>query len=82
MSIRLTLRAAASSSTGGSDLVGSDGKKTSSMGVGSLPQQPCPSNAPVYMQGDEFPPNHILGNWAGGCDRLLSVSSYHWGSER
>jgi hypothetical protein len=65
MSIRLALQTAASSSAGDIDLASSDGKKTSRMGVGSLPQQPCPSNAPGFMQGDEFPPNLILGNSEG-----------------
>jgi hypothetical protein len=62
MSIRLTLRAAASSSAEGIDLVSSDDKTTPRMGVEGLRQQPCHSNAPGFMQEDEFPPNHILGN--------------------
>ena len=62
MSIRLTFRAVASSSAGGIDLVSFDEKTTPRMGVGRLRQQLCSSKTPGFMQGDEFPPNTILGN--------------------
>jgi hypothetical protein len=64
MSIRSALQAEASPSAGGIDLASSNSKTTLRKGVGSLRYQPCSSNAPVFMQEDEFPPNDILGNSA------------------
>jgi hypothetical protein len=62
MSIRPALQAAASPSDGSIDLAGPEGRTLPRVGIVRLSWQPCPLKVPVFMQGDEFPPNRVLGN--------------------
>ncbi len=56
------LRAVAIPSNGSTDRTGSKGKTHLRVSVVELTWQPCPSKAPVFMHGGEFPPKSILGN--------------------
>jgi hypothetical protein len=62
MSIRSALQAVARPSDDSIDIADSEGNTPARVGVGRLRWQSCPSNAPLFMHGGEFPPNSILGN--------------------
>jgi len=82
MSIRLTLKTAASLSDGSTNLLGKKGKNEAKDEQREPRSQSCPLNAAVFVQRDEFPPNSILGNSEGKKkSRGKYAPAFHFSTE-